>query len=918
LNAPNLFGFTAGLLADLAQMPAFVAIEHIFAQIPLGDSIEIVSTCEKAAPLIAHEAAVVDVTLSTDSSTSPQAVAPDETAAAAPKDKYTSVTAVTEVAERAGATDANASAPRAATTTDHFFTDLAARDFDGRWFDDQAFTGSEEHGGAVLSGDSPAEVSSAGRIDSWAQFQSTGQAAEFGWTDRAIAPVASNNSFADSSALASFLSVAFPAGGQTVAILPAPGGFAGTATAQQPLLDTNAIRASLQQQGLRFEANVGQTDSQVKYLAHASGYTIYLAANADTVFKVNGTQVDGTGSTSVSSTAAFRMELVGANPAPQSSVGTASSSVTNYFIGNDPSQWHTNVANYNSVSYQNVYPGIDLNYHSAPGQALEYDFVVAPGASSDRVQLHFTGADHLQLDAEGNLIIDVNGVQMQQFRPTLYQEINGARHEVAGSFMLLGTGDVGFHVSSYDPRMLLVIDPTAPPPTLTYLGGAGDDYISAVAADSTGVYVTGGTSSNNFPTSVGAPQGRLNPDATGNAFVTKLDPLLRNVIYSTYLGGSVGDTGSGIAVDTAGNAYITGTTSSLDFPTQNPYQATSAGGSDAFVTKINAGGNALVYSTYLGGAGDDDGNAIALGSTGMNGANAYVTGQTDGNNFPTTRGAAQAAAGGGQDAFVTEFTTDGTQLVYSTLLGGAGTDKGNGIAVDPSTGAAYVTGLTASNNFPISAGAFQAALKGTTDAFVTKVNPAGTAFDYSTYLGGTSSDEGHGITVQDGYAFVTGDTQSNNFPTSGAPVQNANAGGTDAFITKVNKTGTALVFSTYFRGAGSDIGMAIVLRPQGQLGADVFITGSTTSNNLTLVNPFQNALQGGTDAFYAGVDSSGATIVSSSYLGGSNNDDGRGIAFAGSLYIGGETKSNNLPTLLGTYQLNNAGGADGYVFQKPS
>jgi hypothetical protein len=319
-----------------------------------------------------------------------------------------------------------------------------------------------------------------------------------------------------------------------------------------------------------------------------------------------------------------------------------------------------------------------------------------------------------------------------------------------------------------------------------------------------------------------------------------IDPTL---VYSTYLGGSSDDEGFGIAVDSPGSAYVTGLTNSINFPTANPIQATNAGRTDAFVTKVNAAGNALVYSTYLGGSTSDEAFGIAVDSLGS----AYVTGQTNSTNFPTANPIQAANAGGVTDGFVTKINAAGSALAYSTYLGGSNTDQGSGIAVD-SLGSAYVTGLTNSTNFP-TANPIQAANAGGLDAFVTKVNAAGSALAYSTYLGGSSHDEGFGIAVDSlGSAYVTGFTQSTNFPTAN-PIQAANAGSDDAFVTKVNAVGSALVYSTYLGGSSNDEGFGgIAVDGLG----NAYVTGRTGSTDFpTTPGTFQttNASGGCCDAF---------------------------------------------------------------------
>ena len=489
---------------------------------------------------------------------------------------------------------------------------------------------------------------------------------------------------------------------------------------------------------LSFEANQGQTDSQVNFLSRGSGYTLFLTPTEAVLSfpsrdrKGAGASPSPSGPSLPEGRTVVRMKLVGANPTPQVEGLEELPGKSNYFLGNDPSQWRTNVPHYAKVQYKDVYPGVDLLYYGNQRQ-LEYDLVVAPGADPAAIELSFEGVEKLRIDAQGDLLLDTPGGEIRQHKPLIYQEVDGVRREIAGAYVLNGDRQVSFEVAAYDAGEPLIIDPV--------------------------------------------------------------------LIYSTYLGGSFSDRSFGIAVDASGNAYVTGDTSSSDFPTASPVQASNVGSGDAFVTKLNAAGNALVYSTYLGGSSRDNGNGIAVDVSG----NAYVTGRTDSANFPTAS-PIQAARNGSNDAFVTKLNAAGNALVYSTYLGGTGFEAGFGIAVDAS-GNAYVAGETGSSDFP-TANAIQPAYGGgVRDAFVTKLNPAGSALIYSTYLGGSSTEPGHGIAVDaSGNAYVTGFTASTDFPTA-SPVQPAFSGGNwDAFVTKLNAAGNALVYSSYLGGMGANFG----------------------------------------------------------------------------------------------------------------
>src|SRR5207302_1632423 len=499
---------------------------------------------------------------------------------------------------------------------------------------------------------------------------------------------------------------------------------------------------------LHFEANQGQTHQDVRFLARGAGYSLYLTAGEAVLVltKPNpdakrdsrsaperlGTQARGT-------PVVVRMSLVGAAPKPLVSGLDELPGKVNYLIGK-PAKWRTNVPTYAKVHYRAVYPGIDLVYYGNQRQ-LEYDFVVAPGADPEKIALGFEGADKLEIDAQGDLVLHVTERAIRQHKPVIYQEVNGIRHEIDGGYVLKGAEQVSFKVAAYDRSRPLIIDPVVLAYS-TYLGGSISDGGLAIAVDVYGnAYVTGDATSISFPTTPGAFHrsfgGGDGLSGTGDAFVTKLDSTGSTLVYSTYIGGSSGDEGSGITVDADGNAYVTGTTFSGNFPTTaGAFQSTGGnpGSGNAFVTKLNSNGSGLVYSTYLGGSGTDQGFGIAVDAD----RNAYVTGTTFSGNFPTTAGAVQSTVGnpGDGNAFVTKLNSNGSGLVYSTYLGGSGSDYGHGIAVD-ADGNAYVTGTTDSGNFPTTTRAFQPTLSGSSDAFVTKLDPTGSALVYSTYLGGS-------------------------------------------------------------------------------------------------------------------------------------------------------------------------------------
>ena len=754
---------------------------------------------------------------------------------------------------------------------------------------------------------------------------------------------------------------------------------------------------------LSFEVNRGQTATEVKFLSRGRGYTLFLTGNEAVLAlkepppvrhqpAVNSTLTfgseladdaarwfDGTApglfgtlgatlarqggvkslwdwrATSAlpsparriaptdQSSAIVHLALIGANPFAKAVGLDELPGKSNYFVGHDPKKWQANVPTYAKVRYGNIYPGIDLLYHGNAGGQLEYDFVVAPGADSRCIQLGISGTHEasrqnaadteakapnaglrlpsaidkrqssptppLRIDPTGDLVVATEAGEIRFHSPVIYQPpepgienqksrgsgwASGAssrkspiidRKFVSGRFSLTASNRVGFEISAYDKTQPLIIDPT--------------------------------------------------------------------LAYSTFLGGSgngqatFADSGAGIAVDTAGNAYVTGSAVSPDFPTTSgAFEVKYAGGvcpfgtpcTDAFVSKLNADGSALVYSTYLGGANDDSGSGIAVDAAG----NAFVTGGTSSSDFPATPGAFQATlAGAAGKAFVAKLNAEGSALVYSTYLGGSTTNStgypinysGSGIAVD-ALGDVYVVGSTSFSDFPTTPGAFETAFDGgISSAFISKLNPAGSALAYSTYLGGgngyagsvmcapgpcpplRSADIGQAVAIDaSGNAYITGSTHSSNFPTTAGAFQTANRVllceqipclGDAAFVSKLNAAGAALVYSTYLGGSigpefsTGDVGYAIAIDAAG----NAYVTGRTPSTDFpvtsgALQTTFAPGFSKAVGAFVTKLNAAGSALVYSSYLGPGTIQQGQGIAVdaAGDAFVTGYTDSCDFPT----------------------
>jgi hypothetical protein len=626
---------------------------------------------------------------------------------------------------------------------------------------------------------------------------------------------------------------------------------------------------------LLFIENQGQVDEAVSYYVQASGQTIYFTKK-NIVFDLirsGGAEVDTTAERLV-----FSLDFLGANSQLDIVNSGKDDAVVNYFIGNDPEEWHANVPTYRELIYRDIYPNIDLRLYG-DGGILRYDFVVNPGAVPGAIALAYNGIDSLAI-VDGDLLISTAFGDVVQSNPYIYQQIGDEVVEVEGGFRLGSDNIYSFYVAAYNNQYPLIIDPVLLD-YATYLGGTDDDGGNGIAVDSDNyAYVTGHTESANFPFTSGAYQVAL--QGGYDAFVTKLSLDGASLVYSTYLGGEDIDWGYAIVLDTNNYAYVTGDTRSpLLFPTQNPYQATLAGGtSDAFVTKLAQDGASLVYSTYLGGSGDELGEGIAVDSNNY----AYVDGYTDSdspNPFPTTAGAYQSALAGEVDAFVTKLSQDGASLVYSTYLGGDWEDYAHDIALD-SEGHAYATGKTEGpGDFPTTAGAFQTSFGGGNyDVFVTKLSLTGDALEYSTYFGGDSFDLAEGIVVDiDNNAYFAGETWSSTgtLPVTSDAFQPTYAGNGDAFATKLSPAGDALVYSSYLGGTGWDIGTGIALDPDGH----AYVSGWTQSGDFPTTEGAFMESPGGVlypdtwDAFAVKIVAP-CDLVTTSTTGGSVTDPGEG------------------------------------------
>jgi hypothetical protein len=669
---------------------------------------------------------------------------------------------------------------------------------------------------------------------------------------------------------------------------------------------------------MAFEANQGQTDARVHYVARADGYTLFLTSNEAVM--------------SLASDSVLRIRMTGAKSNPQVRANDVLPGVSNYFIGNDPRNWHTNVHQYARVDYQGVYPGVDLSFHGE-ARHLEFDFAVAAGADPAPISLSFNGAG-VATDASGDLVLSSSAGDVRMGKPVAYQEENGRRHAVNASFVVKDSGQVSFSLGNYDRSRKLVIGPSlsrsiaqdiamsssaaaALPPhsssrtfyllALPIIGLAlAGVWIAPRRHKPLGVLIVCFVFSGllflpacSSGKGGGGGGGGCTSNCGGGGGTSTL-------VYSSYLGGSGDDSGQAIAIDSNGNVYVAGESSSTNFPGSPHF---TGGVHDAFVVKVDATGK-LAYSTFIGGtalASDDDALGIAL----TPGGNPVIVGNTQqGTGFPAST--IIPPAGGGQDAFVAGFDSNTGSMLFATEIGGTATESGNAIAVDQSSGDIYIVGQTASTDFPVTSGTYPG---GSVDAFVVKLNSSGASLVYATFLGGTKFDVATGVAVANGNAYVSGITQSSNL---GVPSSSTLIGTEDAFVASFNSSGT----EQYFTYVGGSAGSVTTTTAADAITVDstgiAYITGKTTVSDLPMK---QNSLHGTQDAFITKVNTDGS-IAFSTYLGGAtpglsgvDADEGLGIAInSGNIFVTGVTTTTDFPVqnpLSGSSTLK--GGSDAFV-----
>jgi hypothetical protein len=665
-----------------------------------------------------------------------------------------------------------------------------------------------------------------------------------------------------------------------------------------------------------FIKNQGQVDQQVQYYVHGRGQTTFFTREEIVVAWHRG-QVQtpdaspgqrlpldevSPGKQPPSRPAVVTMQPLGLNKDLRLAALEPQEYKINYFKGNDPQKWRTDIPTFKAVAYQEAYPGIDLKFYSV-GQQMEYDVVVKPGADPSQVRFAYKGIEKMEVTPEGDLALKLpDGEVLVQRKPLVYQEIAGLRVAREGKFLLQpGTANLvfGFEVASYDRAHSLVIDPVLD--YSTYLGGGGYDAGTAIAVDQYGqAVVTGYTYSIDFP--------EKNPAFVksdgADVFVTKFNSDGSGLVFSTFLGGEYDDFGRAIAVDEAGGIYLTGQTFSAYFPTTlGAHQRERKGGSDAFVAKLNAAGNNLAISSYLGGTKADRGRGIAVDKD----HNIYVTGNTESyEEFPLKNAIFPTYRGGSQDAFVAKLSAGFGTLLFSTYLGGTKSDDGAAIAVTPG-GRIYVTGNTDSSDFPVPNGRYTD-FKVSPDAFLACIKANLSDLAFATFLPGNKAEYGNSVALDTtGHVYVGGYTTSTDFPT---PVPRTSA---DAFLIKFNPDGSGPVYSTHVGGSGNDHCYAIAV----DRADEVTMTGETNSTDFPTKNPLPGGdkIKGTADAFVTKFQANGQGHIYSTYLGGNNYDCGIGLAVdkGGRAYVTGQTSSLNFPVSKDAYIKAYKGGYDAFV-----
>ncbi len=671
---------------------------------------------------------------------------------------------------------------------------------------------------------------------------------------------------------------------------------------------------------ISFEPNVGQADAGIRFIARTKGSFVSLTRSG-ALLRVGGRGFGGSVATGVGLT------FIGARPPPRIEGVGRLPGVSNYYLGSDPARWRTDVPHFSAVLYRDVYPGVDVRFHGNAWGEVEYDFVVAPGADPSSIRMGIEGPEDLAVDAGGDLIGDLGHARFVQPAPRIYQIAGGRRKDVKGAFVVSGSS-VSFAVGGFDHTEPLVIDPVIA--YSTYIGGTGGDWDlqQTIAVDRQGaVYRCGGTDSGDFPVTPGAYQPRL--AGSDDAVVFKLNPEGTALEYATYLGGAGFDGAWGCTIDRQGDLFMVGRSHSSDFPTTvGAFQRTFAGGDesictegfggppgpcDGVVAKFDGQGR-LIYSSYIGGSGDDETSAVRVDAHG----DAYVAGITTSTDLPLPGGGYQQQNAGIADMYIAEVNPIGSGLIAATYFGGTDFDGGDpALGLGPH-GDVFAASSTSSMDLPTTGGAFQPAEAGGLDAFAVRLDRSLSTVRYSTYVGGTSDDapESNLIVDRKGDVLLDGATGSADFPLVPGAYQPALGGGFDAWVAEFDPTGESLLRSTYLGGSGDDFGSGAAVDRRGRLYEMTF----STSTDFPTKRAFQSANAGGLDMTVTQLSPGGGRLLFSSYLGGSADEFGSTLALdpEGNLYADGCSESADFPVTKGAFQTGFMGGGEAFGYCGPS
>lgn len=686
---------------------------------------------------------------------------------------------------------------------------------------------------------------------------------------------------------------------------------AGDKTIAFPSAITNTIG---ERQMTEFEQNLGQFDPRVKFAARAAGTMMFLTGDS-AMYVLPFEETEPSGENTIKRSHAVSMTFANARTDIASSGNNASEHRTNYFLGDDASKWRSDIPNYREVRFDNVYDGISTVWYGRENGATQYDFVVAPNADASQIELRFDGADSVSLSENGDLLITTPAGTINQKRPFTYQVAEDSqRVEIPSSFAIDGN-TARFSLGEYDRNRELVIDPTVTlnnMPLSTFLGSFGDDTVNDIAVDQFGsMYVTGRTLSISFPTTTGT----FDTTSNGNedAFVARLNGSGTGLVFSTFLGGTFYDEGKGIQVDAQGNVYVTGNALSAFPTTGGAFDTTFNGGIDVFLSKLNPTGSALILSTYIGASQNDTANALAIDGAG----NIYIVGQTFDTitDFPTTAGSFDTTHNGIEDAFLAKLNDLGTALIYSTFLGGSEIDTATNVSVN-SSGEATVAGTTSdgATDFQTTAGAYDTTHNGVTDVFVSRFNTAGSAQLFSTFIGGPGIDNAGGMEIDAAGSVYVAGSVSGGYPTTAGAFDTVNAGSTETGLTKLNPSGSALIYSTYLGGTQSETPRGVAVD---QFGHAYIAINNFGGDYPITTGAYDTTYNGSNDAVVSMVNQTGTGLVYSTYLGSPGIDIPSSIAIDpnGNVYIAGQVTAGATPypTTPDAYQSFNAGGIDGFI-----